>query len=464
MRLWLIPLTYALVALIMGFGIPRLEQDYFAAYSSISPASAQAFLSSVASGMMALTGIVFSVAFVMVQFSAIAYSPRLVMWFARDPSLFHSLGFFIATFIYSLWELFWIDRGGSGKVPWVSTAIVVILLICSMGLFARLIQRVSDLTISNVLEIIGDRGREVLEEMFERLDEEALTNPLPTPTSTGQLGPAIQTIMYYGEPRAIAQLDLGKLVRTAKRLDAVFVMARAVGDTLFDGNPLLYVHGVAKERVDEARLMRAVQVKPERTFQQDPKYPLRLLVDIAIKALSPAINDPTTAVQALDQIEDLLLRLGRRDLDAGYARDRTGKIRLIYPMPTWEDYLALAFDEIRHYGAESLQVMRRLRSTLVELADSLSNPERAAAVRRYMRHLDLAVERMPFDDEDRAKARQEDRQGLGLTRKPDSAPSSTAASDSSRPSSVSDPSRVASPSSDSSRLPQASSVPQRRSP
>jgi uncharacterized membrane protein len=449
MRLWLIPLTYALVALIMGFGIPRLEQDYFPAYSAISPASAQAFMSSVASGMMALTGIVFSVAFVMVQFSAIAYSPRLVMWFARDPSLFHSLGFFIATFIYSLWELFWIDRGGSGKVPWVSASVVVILLVCSMGLFARLIQRVSDLTISNVLEIIGDRGREVLEDMFERLDEEGQAGTEPSPASTAHLGPAIQTIMYYGEPRAIAQLDLAKLVRTARHLDAVFVMARSVGDTLFDGNPLLYVHG-ARERVDEARLMRAVQVKPERTFQQDPKYPLRLLVDIAIKALSPAINDPTTAVQALDQIEDLLLRLGRRDLDAGYARDRTGKVRLIYPMPTWEDYLALAFDEIRHYGSGSLQVMRRLRSTLVELADSLINAERSAAVRRYMRHLDLAVERLPFDDEDRAKARQEDRQGLGLTRKPEAKTASVVAA-------ATDPSRPSMAPSGASSLPQSRS-------
>src|SRR5467141_2460896 len=93
--------------------------------------------------------------------------------------------------------------------------------------------------------------------------------------------------------------------------------------------------------------------------------PIRLLVDIAIKALSPAINDPTTAVQAIDQIEDLLRRLGGHDLDAGYARDADGDLRLIFPMPTWEDYLVLAFDEIRHYGSDSVQVMRRLRSALV---------------------------------------------------------------------------------------------------
>ena len=96
--------------------------------------------------------------------------------------------------------------------------------------------------------------------------------------------------------------------------------------------------------------MRAVQLAFERTSEQDPKYPIRLLVDVAIKALSPAINDPTTAVQAIDQIEDLLRRLGGHDLDAGYAHDADGVLRLIFPMPTWEDYLVLAFDEIRHCG------------------------------------------------------------------------------------------------------------------
>ena len=100
----------------------------------------------------------------------------------------------------------------------------------------------------------------------------------------------------------------------------------------------------------EQALLRAVQVGRERTFEQDPKYPMRLLVDIAIKALSPAINDPTTAVQAIDQIEDLLRRLGG-ELDAGGVADAQGVLRLVFPTPTWEDYLALAFDEIRQYGA-----------------------------------------------------------------------------------------------------------------
>ena len=119
------------------------------------------------------------------------------------------------------------------------------------------------------------------------------------------------------------------------------------------------------------------------------------------RRLSPAINDPTTAVQTIDQIEDLLRRLGRRELDTGHARDAKGALRLVFPMPTWEDYLTLAFDEIRQYGATSVQVMRRLRAALVGLTESLSDKERADAVRRYLEHLDLVIERSSLDAEDR---------------------------------------------------------------
>lgn len=160
--------------------------------------------------------------------------------------------------------------------------------------------------------------------------------------------------------------------------------------------------------------MRAVHSAFERTSEQDPKYPIRLLVDVAIKALSPAINDPTTAVQAIDQIEDLLRRLGEHDLDAGYAHDAAGVLRLIFPMPTWEDYLVLAFDEIRHYGTDSVQGMCRLRSALVGVADSVMAGTRIGAVQQYLKQLDLTVDRSDLAADE--AARQEDRQGLGLSR------------------------------------------------
>jgi uncharacterized membrane protein len=156
----------------------------------------------------------------------------------------------------------------------------------------------------------------------------------------------------------------------------------------------------------------------ERTFEQDPKYAIRLLVDVAIKALSAAINDPTTAVQALDQIEDLLMRLSRRSLTAGRSRDARGKIRLVFPVPSWEDFLVLAFDEIRFYGASSIQVMRRMRALLQNLIEHVP-PERRAAVERYQERVDKGIRRAFEDLEDRKDALEVDRQGLGLAREPE---------------------------------------------
>lgn len=416
MPLWLIPMLYTVASVTAGLILPRLEHAYLADYAeNISVGSALAFFSSVSSGMMALTGIVFAIAFVLVQFNAIAYSPRLVVMFAGSPKLFHTLGIFFATFFYSLAAIVWTDRGGSGRVPLFSTLLVAILLIVSMVAFARLVQSLNDLQIHNVLQVIGAHGRSVIRLMFPLIVDSAnagreLTRPAVV------LGPVTLTLTHSGEPRVITRFDLDALVRLAQNADAVVAIECGVGDTLVEDSVLLRVHGTGPKLPEQA-LRQAIHLATSRTFEQDPKYAIRLLVDIAIRALSPAVNDPTTAVQALDQIEDLLRRLGRRRLDAGYARDSDGTIRVTFPTPTWQDYLALSFDEIRQFGAASIQVGRRLRAALVGLSETIAVGDRRAAVQKYLDHLNLGIGRSSFDDQDRAAALQEDRQGLGLSRR-----------------------------------------------
>jgi uncharacterized membrane protein len=417
MQPWLIPMLYVGGAVLGGLAVPRVERAYFSGFGlDLSVSSAQALLSAAASGMMALTGIVFAMAFVMVQFSAIAYSPRLVLWFARDRMLFQALGAFTATFVYALFTLAWVDRGGTMRVPPFSLLLVAIMIIVSMMLFARLMQRLSDLQIGNVLHLLGDQGRAVIREMYGPVDVSAPPRIVGGSLNYPRLNRVTQSMWYSGKPRTIVRFDIDSLVSLARQAGGTIVMACAVGDTLLEGATILHIHD-ARGTASEGALLRSIRLGRERTFEQDPKYPIRLLVDIAIKALSPAINDPTTAVQTIDQLEDLLRRLGAAELEAGYAADESGELRLVFPTPTWEDYLALALDEVRQFGSSSVQVLRRLRSALVGLAESLPNVERTQAVRQYLEHLNRVIEASGFDIEDQQMARQEDRQGMGLSRR-----------------------------------------------
>jgi uncharacterized membrane protein len=376
--------------------------------STVSAPAGLSICSSVASGMIALTGIVFSLTFVMVQFSATAYSPRLVLWVARDPVMAHALGVFNATFLYALMLLAWIDRSASGKVPLLSGCLVLVLLLASMGMFIALIERVAMLQINRMLVFTGQRGREAIEELY--------ASPQPA-ASAAELAalrerPVLQTLLHRGRPRVLQACDIAALVHQAVTADAVIEVAAAVGDTVLERTPLLRVHG-KRGVLDESRVLEAIEMGDERTFEQDPKYAIRLVVDIAIKALSPAINDPTTAVQALDHIEDLLLRLGDCRLEIGAYHDRDGKLRLVVPHPTWEDFLRLALDEICAYGADSVQVMRRMKALIQNLIRILPN-ERHAALRHWDRRLEDSIARSFADVEQQRDASVADRQGLGL--------------------------------------------------
>jgi uncharacterized membrane protein len=202
------------------------------------------------------------------------------------------------------------------------------------------------------------------------------------------------------------------LVKLASNSGAVIEVTAAIGNSVLEMVPLLHVYG-ARGKLDETALHQAIEVGDERTFEQDPKYAIRLLVDIAIKALSPAINDPTTAVQALDQIEDLLLRLGRRHLEVGHFHDAQGQLRLIVPFPTWEDFLRLALDEIRFCGAKSVQVMRRMMALIKGLLAVLP-AKRHEALRHWERRIQRMIARTFADEEDQQDAAVADRQGLGL--------------------------------------------------
>jgi uncharacterized membrane protein len=264
------------------------------------------------------------------------------------------------------------------------------------------------LQVTRMLTFTGDQGRAVIEKLYPPLDT------LAEPYSPDVLTTAcVQTLVHHGHPRAIQRVDIAAFIRLATEAAGAIEMTISVGDVVLESTPMLRVMGGTGPIPEEA-LRSAIELGVERTFDQDPKYAIRLLVDIAIRALSPAINDPTTAVQALNEIEDLLLRLGRRRLEIGTYRDTAGNPKFLMRYPTWEDFLRLALDEIRFYGANSVQVMRRMKALIAELLLILPE-ERSPALHYWQARLQSTVHGAFSDKEDVLDASDADRQGLGTS-------------------------------------------------
>jgi len=197
----------------------------------------------------------------------------------------------------------------------------------------------------------------------------------------------------------------------AEQSDCVIELIPQVGDHIAASDPLLRVYG-GRSAVRERSLRESVAVGMERTMEQDPTFAFRIMVDIASKALSPAINDPTTAVLAVNQIHHLLRFVGTRNLDDGLVYDAKNRLRLVYRTPDWEDFVRVAVTEIRHFGGESIQIARRLRAMLQDLIHKLPST-RTELLRQELTLLHRSAERFFSEPEDRAFAEISDAQGVG---------------------------------------------------
>ena len=218
-------------------------------------------------------------------------------------------------------------------------------------------------------------------------------------------------VEHRGTSEIVLAVDIPTLVALARRHDGMIEFVPQVGDFVAADEPLFVLHGGAMA-IDDRAVRSTVAFGPERTLEQDPMFAFRIIVDIALKALSPAINDPTTAVLALDQVHRLLRMVGRRKLRGEVILDDGGQPRVIFRTPNWEDYVQVACSEIRACGANNLQVARRMRAMLENLRSTL--PEhRRAALETELDLLDWAIQTHFSRPEELALARIPDSQGLG---------------------------------------------------
>jgi uncharacterized membrane protein len=404
--IWIWPLL-SMVAALGAVRLLEWIEEKIRWESTLNPDTAQVVLGILASSMFTFIVFVSSALLVAVQLASSQLTPRIIAIVFKDPITKGSLTVFVFTFTFTLGALLRVAT----LVPPLTTYLSAYSCLASMGVFLFLIDHVGKaLRPSGALRAVASLGREVIESVYPRLLAEQ-------PTTV----PMLETI-FEGKPASVVTnrrdgvvlaFDIPGLVALAEHADCVIEMVPQVGDFVAVGDPLFRIFpGTAAPPADALR--DSVAVDQERTLEQDPAFAFRIMVDIASKGLSPAINDPTTAVLAVDQIHHLLRDIGRRRLDDGRVRDRAGRIRLIYRTPDWEDFVQLAVTEIRQFGGASIQIARRLRALLENLLQTVPE-ERAALLRTELELLHRSTERCFTDPEDRALADVSDFQGVGGT-------------------------------------------------
>jgi uncharacterized membrane protein len=218
-------------------------------------------------------------------------------------------------------------------------------------------------------------------------------------------------IYQSGNPGVVQAFDTVGLIDIAIRHKCTIELVPQVGDFVTKHDEVFRLYADDSSASAE-ELFEHIALERERTLEQDPAFAFRVIVDIACKALSPAINDPTTAVLALDQIHILLREVGRRRLDTGMVHDSSGNLRLVYRTPDWEDFVVLAVTEIRQFGANSTQVTRRMRAMLEDLIPLLPL-HRALTLRQELTLLQSTIDHGFVVPLDRLRAELPDSQGLG---------------------------------------------------
>jgi uncharacterized membrane protein len=406
--LWFIPVLCVLGGVGIAFGTIALDRafDYNALPRTLvgGPDAATAALSTVAVSMVSLTALVLTITMVVVQLAMGQFSPRIVQRILQDKPSQLAIGLFVATFVHAMLTLREVTNNGdgTGKVPGIAVLVGFLLVLASIAVLVIYVQHIGQaLRVSALIELVGEDTRKLLDRVYPDRGK-----PLPR----GQAGePSIVRARQSG---VVTTIGVEQLVEEAGRADCVLELVPALGEFVPAGAPLFRVHG-NRCAMDEDKLHEALVLKLERTLDQDVAYGMRMLVDIGERSLADSpFQDPTTTVQAIDRLHDLLRQLVRRPFPDGRYRDATGELRLTVRPMTWEAYLLLATEEIRMAGAGSPQVTRRLQAALLDLR-SIAPPARVPPIDRQLELLATATHTALDDERDIEAALSGDGQGIG---------------------------------------------------
>jgi uncharacterized membrane protein len=370
LRITLIQLVYVVGGIALGLALPRIPVGF-----TVPRAETTQMLFAVGAGLLSFLAIAFSLAFLVVQFGSTTYTPRLNLFYT-SPRIWHGFGFITGVLVFAFAAAYsetFVPASGEASGEHMSGLVPIVLIALLMGaivVYRNLQMRAfGSVELGSVLAEVTERGREVLDGMYaDEPPREADGASRNDGDKRGlrALPEGSREVAWPERSGIIQDVDVPRIIAAARSADAAVEIVVPTGEMVHHRATIAVIHGSADSSLDAA-VVKAVRTGAGRTFEQDPTMAFRVLVDIALRALSPAINDPTTAVQVLDCEEDLLRMLVGRDLDAGEITGPHGRTRVLLALPGWDDFVAVAVDEIVEAGAATMRIRRRVERLLREL-------------------------------------------------------------------------------------------------
>jgi uncharacterized membrane protein len=377
LRAGLVQLLFTVAGLGLGLLLPQINAGPTVASTRMTEA-----LIGVGFGVLGLVSIIFSLLFLVVQWAFSSLSPRLNL-FRDDPIVWRTFGLAIGVFVFSVTAALVI--GNDQEVSVIVPAAEVVAVLAALVLIRALqVRAFESIQLAPTLFAIAAKGREVLDDLYPRPGTDGRHPAAPLP-------PLRRAVIWPHRQAILQQLDLHRLVGAAGR--AVIVLRARIGDTLQEGAVVADLHG---GDASDAAILDGLVSGQERTFHQDPLFAFRLLADIGLRALSPAVNDPATAVQVLDTIESLLVPLATRDLDVSEIADDSGAVKVVVALPSWDDYLRIALDDLIESGARSPMTLLQARTLLTGLLNAAPPQRRSSITWRLHRAEELMASNFPL--------------------------------------------------------------------
>ena len=406
---WFVPSMITAVALGMAWAAVELDRRYPDVGTGIGwlytggADGARALLSAVAGSMITVVSVTFSVTIVALTVSAQHFGPRLLKNFMRDTAAQSVLGVFIGTFAYCLIVLRTVQGDGDGYdsfVPHMAVTIGVGLTLVSVGALLYYVHHVSaSLHVSRIAHAVADD----LGAALRRLYPEPLGDPAPAPAPLIAV-PA--DAMPVRAPRGgyIQQVDGDALLAAACEADVVVWLTIRPGDFVVEGTTIAHLRPApadAKRMVK--RITGSLVIGEDRNWLQDAGFAVQQLVEIALHALSPGMNEPFTAITCIDRLTEALATLATRDLPPPQRNDDNGRLRVVTQPETFARLLDEAFGPLRRAADDQVAVLERLVQALTTLASLARRAEDVDALRLQAAQVGDTIARTVRDGRDRTQ-------------------------------------------------------------